>query len=386
MNHRLELWVIMLILVMILFVPGCTEQNATDDFVEENPLVDEDPIGEIIKNMTLRQKIAGLIIVGLEETSVNERVRQRWSDYPFGGIILFERNFIRDDWLKDFTSELQSLGLPDYPLIICIDEEGGAISRLPGENFPAAADMAMRSEGEVYNIGQAMGEKLISYGINTNLAPVLDVNVDPRNTVIGNRSFGSDPKMVSNYGVAFYQGLANSGVMAVGKHYPGHGTTLVDSHIALPVLDKSIEELYLFELIPFIKAVEAGIPIIMTAHLVVSGLDDTPATMSIKLIEILRNKIGFDGVIISDDLEMGALTENYSWEEIVVGTFSAGVDLLLISHSPGLQTEAVDFLEDAYKQGIISDERIDSSLRRVLKVRSNIKRAEEARNIGNNGP
>ncbi len=386
MNHKLEWWVMMTVLLLISFVPGCTERTDADEVLEEIPLVEEDPIGEIIENMTLRQKIAGLIIVGLEETSVNERIRQLWSEYPFGGVILFERNIIREDWLRDFTAELQSLALPDYPLIICIDEEGGSISRLPGEHFPAAADMAMMSEGQVFNTGQAMGEKLISYGINTNLAPVLDVNVDPRNTVIGKRSFGSDPEMVSKYGVAFYQGLANSGVVAVGKHYPGHGSTLVDSHFAMPVLDKSKEELYSFELIPFIKAVEADIPIIMTAHLVISGVDNQPATMSKELLDILRNEIGFNGVIISDDLEMGALTENYDWEEIVIGTFSAGVDLLLISHTPELQAEAVVILEDAYKKGIITDERIDSSLRRVLKNRSAIERVAVVRNTGNNGP
>ncbi len=386
MNHKLKLLVMMTVLLMSCFVPGCTERTEVAEVLEEIPLAEEDPIGEIIENMTLRQKIAGLIIVGLEETSVNERIRQLWSEYPFGGVILFERNIIREDWLRDFTAELQSLALPDYPLIICIDEEGGAISRLPGEHFPAAADMAMMSEGEVFNIGQAMGEKLIIYGINTNLAPVLDVNVDPRNTVIGKRSFGSDPEMVSKYGVAFYQGLANSGVVAVGKHYPGHGSTLVDSHFAMPVLDKSKEELYSFELIPFIKAVEADIPIIMTAHLVISGVDNQPATMSKELLDILRNEIGFNGVIISDDLEMGALTENYDWEEIVIGTFSAGVDLLLISHTPELQAEAVVILEDAYKKGIITDERIDSSLRRVLKNRSAIERVAVVRNTGNNGP
>lgn len=386
MKQNLKLWILITMLVVTCFVSGCSERIGNDEILEEIPVAEVDPIDEIIKSMTLRQKIAGLIIVGLEETSVNELVRQRWSEYPFGGVILFERNYIRDDWLKDFTSELQLLTASDYPLIICIDEEGGAISRLPGEIFPTAAEMAMMSEGDVLQVGRAIGEKLISYGINTNLAPVLDVNVDPRNTVIGNRSFGSDPIMVGEYGVAFYQGLAYSKVIAVGKHYPGHGSTLVDSHIALPVLDKNFAELKAFELIPFIKAVEVDIPIIMTAHLVVSGIDDKPVTMSKKMIEILRNEIGFEGVVISDDLEMAALVENYDWEEIVVGAFTAGVDLLLISHSLELQAEAVVILEEAYKEGIINDEMIDQSLSRVLKVRSTFKQVEAVQSIDNNGP
>jgi beta-N-acetylhexosaminidase len=386
MKQNLELWIFIAMLVVTCFVSGCSERIGNDEILDEIPAAEVDPIDEIIKSMTLRQKIAGLIIVGLEETLVNELIRQRWSEYPFGGVILFERNYIRDDWLKDFTSELQLLTASDYPLIICIDEEGGAISRLPGEIFPTAAEMAMMTEGDVLQVGRAIGEKLIGYGINTNLAPVLDVNVDPRNTVIGKRSFGSDPIMVGEYGVAFYKGLADSKVIAVGKHYPGHGSTLVDSHIALPVLDKNFAELKAFELIPFIKAVEADIPIIMTAHLVVSGIDDKPATMSRKMIEILRNEIGFDGVVISDDLEMDALVENYDWKEIVVGTFTAGVDLLLISHSPELQAEAVVILEEAYKEGIINDEMIDQSLSRVLKVRSTFKQVEAAQNIDNNGP
>jgi beta-N-acetylhexosaminidase len=369
MNNKFNLCVMFMVL-LICFVFGCTQRTQLVNVLDDTAINEADPIGEIIDKMTLRQKISGLIVVGIEETSVNERVRQRWSEYPFGGVILFERNIIREDWLRELTGDLQSLSSPEYPLIICIDEEGGAITRLPGESFPAAADMAKMSRNEVFMVGQAVGKKLKEYGVTMNLAPVLDVNIDPRNTVIGNRSFSSDPEIVSSFGMAFYQGMADSGVTAVGKHYPGHGSTLVDSHVALPVLDKNVEELYKLELIPFVRAVEANIPVIMTAHLLVSGVDDKPATMSKKLIDILRNDIGFDGVIISDDLEMGALTENYSWPEIVIGTFSAGVDLLLISHSPELQAEAVHILEEAYKEGKISDEHLNSSLRRVLEIKS----------------
>ncbi len=368
MNHKLNLLIIILTMLACL-TPGCVKQEQSLIALDENSVVENDPIAELIEKMTLRQKIAGLIIVGIEENSVNERLKERFSQYPFGGVILFERNIIREDWLREFNHDLQSFVSPEFPLFICIDEEGGNMTRLPGEIFPAAAEMAELNEHEVFLIGQAVGKKLKNYGINMNLAPVLDINLDSRNVVIGKRSFGGDPVVVSNYGIAFYQGLSDSGVLAVGKHYPGHGSTLVDSHLAMPILDKNKEQLYSFELIPFIRAVEAKIPVIMTAHLVVSGVDSKPATMSKKLIDILRNEIGFDGVIISDDLEMAALTENYDWPEIIMESFSAGVDLLLICHSPDLQTEAVHILEEAYNEGLITDERLNSSLRRVLELK-----------------
>jgi beta-N-acetylhexosaminidase len=348
---------------------SCARQAEPVSVTEEETVIDQpDWIAEALEAMTLRQKIAALIVVGLEDTAVNDQIRQKWSQYPFGGVIIYERNYIKDEWLKEFTADLCDLALPNYPLLVCIDEEGGSISRLPGERFPSAADMAKMSEEEVFLIGGQMAGKLKGYGINVNFAPVLDVNIDPRNTVIGSRSFGSDPEVVSSYGIALFRGMADQGVIPVGKHYPGHGSTLVDSHLQLPVLEKNKAELLAFELIPFKRAVEAGIPMIMTAHLVVSGIDSKPATMSSEIIAMLRNDLGFSGVIISDDLEMGALTENYSWEEIIVETFMAGVDLLLIGHSDELQAEAVRILEEAYAEGTISEERLNSSLRRVMEM------------------
>jgi beta-N-acetylhexosaminidase len=369
-RNKNSLIVILTIAMFFAILAGCSDQEEFND-VPEEILVDEpDLLAEVINKMTLRQKIAGLIIIGLDETTVNDLVRQRFSDYPFGGVIIYERNYIREDWLKDFISELQALSLPDSPLLVCIDEEGGFSSRLPGERFPSAAELAKMEVEEAVLVGEAIAERLTYYGIIMNFAPVLDVNIDPRNKVIGNRSFGSDPEVVSRYGLALFQGMASHGIISVGKHYPGHGSTLVDSHFKLPVLEKSKKELLEFELIPFRAAVEAGIPAIMTAHLVVSGIDDKPATMSKKMIDILRNDLGFQGVIISDDLEMGALTENFTWTEIVTATFMAGVDLLLIGHNYERQIEAVHVLEKAYTAGLITDERLDSSLRRVLEMQS----------------
>lgn len=359
----------LLIIALILLTTGCSEKSDSE-LPPELEVVEDEPdwIEETIAAMSLRQKITGLIIVGVEGTSINTRIAQMWAEYPFGGVIIYERNYIRDDWMKDFISELSDLSKPEYPLLVCIDEEGGTTSRLPGESFPAAAEMALMSEEEAYHVGQAMAEKLTSFGINVNFAPVLDVNINPHNSVIGSRSFGNDPNLVSAYGIALFKGMKSGGIVPVGKHYPGHGSTLADSHVELPVLEKNRDELFDFELIPFIKAVEAGIPMIMTAHIVVTGIDDKPTTMSKTMINILRNDLGFEGVIITDDLEMGALTENYSWKEIIVETFLAGADLLLIGHNYDLQVEAVHILEEAFEAGLISDERLNSSLRRVMEM------------------
>jgi len=363
----------LLILVgFIVLIIGCSGDSdpvlpLEEEVVEEEP----DRIEKVITEMSLRQKIAGLIIVGLDSNQVDDQVEQMWAEYPFGGVIIYERNYIREDWLKDFIAELKDLSNPEFPLLVCIDEEGGSISRLPGETFPAAAEMARLSEDDVYQVGQAMAEKLNGFGIMVNFAPVLDINTDPQNTVIGSRSFGGDPDIVSTYGRALFRGMESQGVISVGKHYPGHGSTLIDSHVDLPVLEKNKDELFAFEIIPFQKAVEAGIPMIMTAHLVVSGIDDKPATMSKTLVDILRRDLKFEGVIVSDDLEMGALTENYSWDETIVETFLAGTDLLLIGHSYNLQVEAVHILEEAFHAGVFGDERLNSSLRRVMEMQEN---------------
>jgi beta-N-acetylhexosaminidase len=362
----------LLMIVLIFFISGCSEKVDSQlspelEVVEAKP----DWIEKTIAEMNLRQKIAGLIIVGVEGTTVNTSISQMWAEYPFGGVIIYERNYVRDDWLKDFISELSLLSKPEYPLLVCIDEEGGVVSRLPGETFPAASELALASEEETYRVGQAMAEKLSSFGIYVNFAPVLDINIDPRNSIIGSRSFGSDPELVSAYGISLFKGMESGGIISAGKHYPGHGSTLADSHIELPVLEKNREELLSFELIPFIRAVEAGIPMIMTAHIVVSGIDEKPATMSKQMINILRTDLGFEGVIITDDLEMGALTEHYSWKEIIIEAFLAGADLLLIGHDYNLQTEAVHILEEAFKAGLISDERLNGSLRRVMEIQGN---------------
>jgi beta-N-acetylhexosaminidase len=368
-NYSCIMLVCLLCALFAITIVSCAGQADPVLITEEEAVIDEpDWIAEELELMTLRQKIAALIVVGLEDTAVNDQIRQKWSQYPFGGVIIFERNYIKDEWLKEFTADLRELSLPNHPLLVCIDEEGGSISRLPGERFPSAANMAKMSEEEVFLIGGQMAGKLKGYGINVNFAPVLDVNIDPRNTVIGSRSFGSNPELVSSFGIALFKGMLDQGVIPVGKHYPGHGSTLVDSHLQLPVLDKDRAELLAFEMIPFRRAVEAGLPMIMTAHLVVSGIDSKPATMSKEIIAMLRSDLGFNGVIISDDLEMGALTENYSWEEIIIETFMAGVDLLLIGHSDELQAEAVRILEEAYAEGKITEERLNSSLRRVMEM------------------
>ncbi|MDW7739355.1 MAG: glycoside hydrolase family 3 protein [Bacillota bacterium] len=358
--------------VIIFYHQGCTEQPEPDHLkpaeVEEDEDDKPDLIEKFIESMSLRQKAAALVIVGLEEDMVTPNLEDRWRSFPFGGVIIYERNIIKDEWLVDFTNELQDLVPSGRSLLICIDEEGGSVSRIPEMDFPSASEMGNMSVEEVYSIGLEMAERLAGYGVNMNLAPVLDIKTDSRNLVIGNRSFSSDPALVTSHGISFFRGLNDGGIISVGKHFPGHGSTVEDSHLELPVLNKNLEELLSFELIPFQKGIEAGIPVIMTAHIVVSGVDDKPATMSAELIGLLRNDFGYEGVIISDDLEMAALTDNYSWEEIILGTFMAGVDLLLIGQDREMQEEAVIIIENAYNQGLITEDRLNRSLYRILKL------------------
>lgn len=330
--------------------------------------------------MTLREKIGQLFIVGFEGSEPSETLKDLIQTHRVGGVILLGRNILDPLQLLRLTTAIQesSGGLKpaptNLPLFIAVDQEGGRVSRLkaPFTQFPSPATLGETGLPKlVYAVGAAIGRELQAVGINVNFAPVLDVNINPQNPVIGDRAFGSNPDIVGKLGVASFQGLKDQRIISGGKHFPGHGDTALDSHKALPVVDQSRERLEGVELRPFAEAIKAGIPALMTAHVLYPALDPLyPATLSKAILtDLLRGELAFQGLIISDDLEMEAIASYYGIGEAAVRFLQAGGDLLLICHRFHRQLEAMDAVKRAVEEGRLSEERIDTSLARIAKVK-----------------
>lgn len=247
---------------------------------------------------------------------------------------------------------------------------GGAVNRLP-EKFPAAATLAeLHDPTLTYDSAANMGELLAQYGFDVNYAPVLDVNSNPKNPVIGERAFGTSPQEVSEQAIAMLQGL-DPYVVTIGKHFPGHGDTNEDSHKTLPTINKSWEELQQLELIPFYTAIEQHIDALMIGHLYLPQLDaEYPATLSKEIItHRLREEMGFNGLAISDDMVMGGITEQYNIGDAAVIALQAGIDMLIVGHNIKLQQEVLTAITTAVENGSMSMELLDEHVRRILTVK-----------------
>lgn len=289
---------------------------------------------------------------GFDGTGVTPEIRRLIRDYPPAGFILFKRNIEDLKQVKELARELRSLSRT--PLLIGIDEEGGRVRRLPAPfvQYPPAATWGSLYEGRknkklLFEAGFHLAHELLSLGINVDFAPVLDVNSNPKNPVIGDRAFSSHPRMAGEAATAFFLGMKKAGLIACGKHFPGHGDTEADSHLTLPTVNRSKEILKKVELAPFRMAIRQGIPMLMTAHVVYRALDpENPATLSSKILrDLLRKKMKFKGIIISDDLEMKAISEKFSLAEASLRSLQAGVDLLLIGRGGEKGREVVESLQ-----------------------------------------
>ena len=300
----------------------------------------------------------------------------------WGGVILFRRNISEPAQLSDLCRQLQSLSKPD-PLLIAVDHEGGRVCRLPipFTQFPTAMDLGLcQSFSLTYSMAKVMAQELKAVGINMNLAPVLDVHTNPQNPVIGDRSFGRNPIRVGSLGLAIIAGLQDHGIIACGKHFPGHGGTSQDSHKKLPTIQDRLESLENIEFKPFQHAIANRVSSIMAAHVLYPALDPQyPATLSKKIIDILlRKTMGFGGVVVSDDLEMGAITNHWKIGPATVKSLLAGVDLFIIGHDASRQIEAMDAVHQAVDSGEISTKRLETSLARVYHLKNSfLKKKEE---------
>lgn len=282
---------------------------------------------------------AGQVLIGGfygAGTALPDDAREALSSGELGGVILFRRNIESLEQTAALNADARAAA-PGLVPWVSIDQEGGRVRRLtPAQGVSDVPPMRQvgqcDDEALARDLGGVLGRELAALGFNLNFAPDLDVDTNPQNPVIGDRSFGSDPERVSRMGLALARGLLESGVVPCGKHFPGHGDTLVDSHYGLPVLEHDRARLDAIELVPFRRAVAAGMPLIMTAHILLPALDEAhPATLSRTILTgLLREELGYHGVIVSDDLDMAAVAERYSIEDTVVLGLEAGVDLFLI--------------------------------------------------------
>jgi len=255
--------------------------------------------------------------------------------------------------LRYLISKLNEAG--DGELFICIDHEGGRVFRLfkPFTHFPSQATMATAGDSIVFKVGQAMAGELRAAGFNVNFSPVLDVATNPFNPVIGDRSFSHDAEKVSNLGILLIQGMLEQNVMPCGKHFPGHGDTNLDSHLSLPILPHTKRRLEICELLPFKKAIAAGIPSIMTAHILVPNIDPRwPASISRSITHgILRRQLQFNGLVFIDDLLMKGISSQLTYEDAACQALNAGADIILICNDISIQKRVIDSLKKAADLG-----------------------------------
>lgn len=343
----------------------------------------------MIKSMTLREKIGQLIITGFPSAALDETTRGLIREYKIGNIILFSRNVQTPAQLKALCAEIQTevRAHTGCPAFISVDQEGGAVTRLPAEasNIPGAMAIAAAGKPEnAYKAATITAKECKALGINFNLAPVLDINSNKNNPVINVRSYGDKKETVSLYGVQMMKGLQDNGVLSCLKHFPGHGDTDVDSHLGLPVIHKTIAELEENELVPFKTAIAEGAEAVMTAHILFPAVEpeNLPATMSARIVQdLLRKKLGFKGLIVSDCLEMNAIKNHFGTANGALAAVKAGVNMVFISHTPAYVMEAVEKLEQAVLSGELPMSVLDESVEKILHYKKKYAQPENTESL-----
>lgn len=331
----------------------------------------------LLAHMSVEQKIGQLIVVGFEGTRINADIKSNICRHFVGGVTLFARNIQSPRQIAMLTNDLQKLTQEtehQIPLFIAMDQEGGWVARLKIGATILPGNMALgatESAELAVQAGKITALELAAVGVNLNFAPVVDVNNNPRNPVIDRRSFGECPDLVSRFGCAYIKGLQQNGVLATAKHFPGHGDTTVDSHTDLPTVEHDAERIRTVELKPFRAVIEANVGAIMTAHIVYPTLDaNRPATLSRPILtDLLREQLGFDGLVVTDDMEMKAIDKRFRTGEAAVMAIEAGADMVLTLWSYRNQREVFNALVSAVKSGRISEDKINQSVDRILKYK-----------------
>jgi len=340
-----------------------------------------------IQSMSLRQKIGQMFMCGFKSTEPTSGIEQLIRDYHLGGIIYFRRNLQTPGQVGCLSAKLQTMaadaGQSELPLLIAIDQEGGMVTRIEQGIALMPGNMSLGASRDVeaaYETAYISGRELRAMGMNVNFAPDVDVNNNPHNPVIGVRSYGELPHLVAQMGAAAVRGYEAAGVAATIKHFPGHGDTASDSHYDLPLVPHDLERLQAIELVPFKHAIEQGVDMVMSAHVIFPAIEDggLPSTLSPKAIDgFLRAELGYEGVVTTDCMEMKAIADHYGVANGTVLAVEAGIDIVLISHTIEQQKAGIEALVQAVVTGRISEERIDRSVERILRLKRKLKAAGE---------
>ena len=404
MNRKKSLRLLALGLALLLVWMGLPLSASAADTAPES----------VLAGMTTQQKVAQMLMPSFRYVAdengdtqsmdtVLPEVKALLGKYGFAGVALFAQNLGDNDKAAQFTDELQQANAGHPQLLLAVDQEGGKVTRL-GHGTETPGNMALAATGDPENAAKAatvIGTEIQALGMNFDFAPVLDVNNNPENPIIGTRSFSDDPETVAEYGVAFMQALQETGAISTLKHFPGHGDTATDSHTGLPRIDKSYAQLKANELVPFQAAIDAGADAIMTAHIQYPQIEtgtyvskstgeavNLPATLSKTIItDILRDDMGFDGVVLTDALEMDAIAEHFDPMDAAKLAINAGVDILLMpvgSVAPQNVTELETYIADLTKlveDGEISLAQVDAAVLRILKLKEKHGLLEEYKGI-----
>ena len=363
---------IILLIIILLIITFIKTINKTNDTSKEviNSFEEEEKDNKI-DEMSLEEKIGQLLIISYRKNDIKEKLPTILEEVKPGGFILFSENITTYDDTINLIKSIKNSN--DIPLFIGIDEEGGNVQRLKNLKDYKTSDIPymsyVKTINDAYNLGKVIAEELRVFGINLDFAPVIDCNWDNPKSVIGKRAFEGDYTTVAKLGVSLAKGLKNNKVIPTYKHFPNHGATATDSHQDLPVINKTEEELLNNDLIPYQEAIKNNADMIMISHLALPKItkDYTPASLSYEIItNLLKKKLGFKGLVVTDALNMQALTKNYSEKEILIKAINAGADLLLMPEDP---VNAVKIIKEAVNGGLISEERINESVEKILSLK-----------------
>ena len=322
----------------------------------------------------IRRDIGQLLIGSLPGTTITPELRSLAREFSLGGVILFSRNIEVPEQVAELAGDVQALAT-ELPLWVSVDQEGGRVARLkkPFTEWPPMAVLGRSGNTELASrFAAALAAELKAVGVTLDFAPVLDIHTNPANPVIGDRALAEDAEAVARLGAAIVRGLQDNGVAACGKHFPGHGDTSVDSHLELPLVEHPPDRIRRVECVPFREAIKADVAFIMTAHVLVPSLDEErPATLSPHVVgAILRDELGFRGVILSDDLEMQAIARSYVVPDAAVQAIAAGCDgLLICSGNVDTQAATLEALVYAVEQGRIPYRRLEDAQKRLRRAK-----------------
>lgn len=382
---------IVLLIAILVMMSACKSEQVPEPELPDDEVIDDkitptlsptpDPVKTTLAEMTLDEKVGQLFIVsfhtnnaGKPVLSIDKDIKDVINKYKIGGVILFADNIKTIPQTTKLIDDMQSTSTT--PLFIAVDEEGGLVSRITkspqmhGTVFPNNSVIGETKNPDIARqVASAIAKEISSLGFNMNFAPVADINTNPDNPVIGVRAYGNNAEVVSSMVSAAVIGIQDNAVSSVLKHFPGHGDTSTDSHYGAASVTHTKERLFSTELLPFIAGIQKGVDCVMTAHILTPEIpgENVPATLKPEILTgIIRDELGFEGLIITDALNMGAITDYYTPGEAAVKAILAGADILLM---PQNLDEAFSSVKKAYSDGVISIERIDESVERILRTK-----------------